>query len=172
MRFRCHPVIQLLYRALRPLGYDSSFQCLVIAQCSLSECSKNKTLVAPQSPTEYNFSSPYYPYGYHRNKTCGWYITAPENHVLKLHFLPQLNNWNTLKHSVQIYDMEDSDLTTISLQSWKIYSKFRSVYVVFKSDEKVDGGVEQGIFVNYSAIKTGKVLGNEGLGEQSGCCRV
>lgn len=96
----------------------------------------------------------------------------PRITFLSFIFLPQLNNWNTLKHNVQIYDVGDSDLTAISLQSWKIYSKFRSVYVVFKSDEKVDGGVEQGIFVNYSAIKTGKVLGNEGLGEQSGCCRV
>lgn len=126
-------------------------------------------MVAPQSPSEYNFSSPYYPYGYRRNKTCGWYITAPENHVVKLHFLPQLNSWNTLKHSVQIYDVEDSNLTAISLQSWKIYSKFRFVYVVFKSDDKADGGVEQGIFVNYSAIKTGKVLGNEGIRDQNGC---
>ena len=73
---------------------------------------------------------------------------------------------------MQIYDVEDSDLTAISLQNWIIYSKFRLVYVVFKSDEKADGGMEQGIFVKYSAIKTGKVLRNEAIGVQSGCCRV
>ena len=121
-----------------------------------SECSKNNTLVAPQSPTEYNFSSPYYPYGYHRNKTCGWYITAPENHVVKIYFWPKLNNWDSIKHSVQIYDVDDSGLTAISLQWWIIYSKFRFVYVVFEIDEKAVGGVEQGIFVHYSAIKTGR----------------
>ena len=138
-----------------------------------SECSINNTLVVPQSSTEYNFSSPYYPYGYHRNKTCGWYITAPENHVVKLYFLPKLNDWNTLKQSVQIYDVEDSDLTAISLEYWIIYSKFRFVYVVlFKSDAKVDGDVQRGVFVIYSAIKTGKGLRNEGVGEQSTCGRV
>ena len=57
---------------------------------------------------------------------------------------------------MQIYDVDDSDLTAISLQWWIIYSKFRFVYVVFKSDEKVDGGAEQGIYVYYSAIKTGR----------------
>ena len=60
-----------------------------------------------------------------------------------------------MKDSVKIYDVDDTDLTLIDLQWWKIYSKFRFVYVVFKNDKEVDGGPEQGIFVKYSAVKTG-----------------
>lgn len=86
--------------------------------------------------------------------------------------MPKLNDWNTLKQSVHIYDVEDSDLTAISLGYWIIYSKFRFVYVVFKSDAKADGDVQPGIFVIYSAIKTGKGLRNEAIGEQSACGRI
>ena len=78
--------------------------------------------------------------------------------MIMVNFLSQLNNWTTVKESVKIYDVDRTELTLIDLQSWKIYSKFRFVYVVFKSDENVHGGSDQGIFVNYSAIKTGNLL--------------
>ncbi|KAJ7389725.1 hypothetical protein OS493_029625 [Desmophyllum pertusum] len=47
------------------------------------ECSINSTLDAPQFPTERSFSSPYFPHGYRMNMTCGWYITAPKDHIVK-----------------------------------------------------------------------------------------
>ena len=83
-----------------------------------------------------------------------------------VHFLSQLNNWTTVKDSVKIFDVGDTDITRINLQSWKIYSKFRIVYVVIKNDKEVDGGPEQGVFIKYSAVKTGNAP--EKIREQRG----
>ena len=56
--------------------------------------------------------------------------------------------------------MEGSELSTISLDFYRykdtdsVYSKFRKVYVLFKSDDQPS--LETGIFVSYTAIKIGK----------------
>ncbi len=128
--------------------------------CHFSECSTNSTLVAPKSPTEHYFSSPYYPYGYRRNTTCGWYITAPENHVVILQLTLQLSELHeTDNDKVEVFDVDGSELTPIAIpesNGGKIYSKFRSVYVVFKSDDVAELNNRNGISVKYSAVKTGK----------------
>ncbi|KAL9973802.1 hypothetical protein ACROYT_G020305 [Oculina patagonica] len=122
------------------------------------ECSSNSTLVAPKSPTEHNFSSPYYPNGNRRNTTCGWYITAPENHVVMLQLTLQLNErYETDNDKVEVFDVDGSELTPIAIpesNGRKIFSKFRSVYVVFKSDDVAEFNNRNGISVKYSAIET------------------
>lgn len=126
--------------------------------CHFSGCSVNTTLYAPPWPTERNFSSPYYPRGYPTNTTCGWYITAPENHVLMLQLAWQLHSpYSTGKDSLEVYDVDGFELTPIALpeRNGKIYSKFRFVYVVFKSDDETNEYWEKGISVKYSGINTG-----------------
>ena len=64
--------------------------------------------------------------------------------------------------SLEVFDVDGSKFTPISIPGTyggKIYSKFRSVYVEFKSDDVVVGNSDKGIFVKYSAIKTGKTPG-------------
>lgn len=53
--------------------------------------------------------------------------------------------------------MDGFELTPIALpeSNWKIYSKFRFVYVVFKSDDETNEYWEKGVSVKYSAINTG-----------------
>ena len=62
--------------------------------------------------------------------------------------------------SVEVYDVDGSELTAIALfprlPAYKLYSRSRYVYVVFTTDDKVDGPLERGIFVKYSAVKTGE----------------
>ena len=61
------------------------------------------------------------------------------------------------KDSLEVYDVNGYELTPIALpeHNGKIYSKFRFVYVVFKSDDETDEYWEKGISVKYSAINTG-----------------
>ena len=132
----------------------------------------NSTLVAPKSPTEHNFSSPFYPVGIPRNTTCGWYIKAPENHVVMLQLTLVISHvLDPDKDSTEVFDVEGSELIPIQIpedNGEKIYSKFRMVYVVFKSDNETTI-YKNGIFAKYSAIKTGKTpIGcAEGKGEQN-----
>ena len=95
------------------------------------------------------------------NKTCGWYITAPENHTVKLQLTSRLGSLDTSKDKLEVYDVEGSELSLIA-PSQKIYSKSRFVYVVFKSDYKVDPYWKSGIFVKYTAVRTGKSREVEG----------
>ena len=124
-----------------------------------SDCSSNSTLHALESPTERTFSSPYYPYGYPINITCGWYITAPVNHTIKVEIASGLSSSSSSKDSVEVYNVEGSELSAIN-RDFKyfqntVYSKFREVYVLFKSDDQ-RRSIERGIFVSYTAIKIGK----------------
>ncbi|PFX19454.1 cubilin-like isoform X2 [Stylophora pistillata] len=114
-------------------------------------CSTNSTLDAPLSPMERNFTSPYYPDGYPLNTTCGWYITAPQGHVVKLLITQQLD----VRDSVEVFDVDGSQLIPIDLPKNELYSKFQSVFVVFKSDQspRTFLNEEKGILVRYSAVR-------------------
>lgn len=128
-----------------------------------SECSFNKTLDAPLSPMQHNFSSPYYPNGYPGNTTCGWYITAPENHTVALHLIYRLNN-NAKDDKVEVYDIDGSERSLInffrrsySTKTVTIYSKFNSLYVFFKSEDQTIWRAK-GLFVSYTAVTQGKLI--------------
>ena len=84
--------------------------------------------------------------------------------TLKLH-----GAYYTDNDGVEVFDVDGSVLTPISVpgrDGGKIYSKHRFVYVVFKSDDKVDMFYNKGIFVNYSAIKTGNTIMGYGEGTE------
>ena len=134
----------------------------------VSGCSLNSTLAAPQSPAESKFFSPYYPYGFPINITCGWLITAPENHIIELKLLHEFKYFKYLSeftdNGVEVYDVEGSERSLISLShstaSDKIdvmYSKSHSLYVLFKSDNKPEEW-SWGFSVPYTAIATGRPI--------------
>ena len=94
------------------------------------------------------------------NTTCGWYITAPDNHTVKVEITSRLSSSSSSKDSVEVYDVDGSELSAISLDfnnlknTDTVYSKFRKVYILFKSDDQPSS--QEGIFVSYTAIKIGK----------------
>ena len=97
------------------------------------------------------------------NTTCGWYIKAPENHIVRLHVTKQLNNVDPSKISLEAYDVDGAEYTAIvsarrlrPIAPVEVYSKSRFVYVLFKTDNEVDGYLERGISVEYAAVRTGK----------------
>ena len=110
------------------------------------------------SPTKSNISTPYYSHGYPVNMTCGWYITAPEDHIVKLQFT--LSSAKFPFENVQVYDVDGSDLSLVNLERFypEIFSKSRSVYILFKNDKK-DAIIER-ILVRYTAIKSGTTNDN------------
>lgn len=110
---------------------------------------------------EHNFSSPYYPNGYPTKTTCGWYITAPENHTVALHLTYSLNT-NSISDKVEVYDVDGSKRSLINVFGWSqstetvnVYSKFYSLYVLFESDDHKDWRAK-GLFVSYTAVTPGK----------------
>ena len=115
------------------------------------ECISNKTLDAPVSPTESTFYLPYPPFGFPL-KSCGWFITAPENHIVKVQFSKSLL---LLEYSsVIIYDVDGSDLHLADRPSYStVFSKYRHMYIVFEYDN-LDVIKEQ-IVVGYTAFKPG-----------------
>ena len=116
------------------------------------ECITNKTLDAPVSPTSTMFYLPYPPFGFPL-KSCGWFITAPENHIVKMQFSKSLL---LLRYSsVFIYDVDGLDLNPVDGPSYStaFSSKSRYVYIVFKYD-KLDV-IEEKIAVGYTAFKPG-----------------
>lgn len=128
-----------------------------------SECSFNRTLDAPLSPMGHTFSSPYYPSGYPGNTTCGWYITAPKNHTVALHLTYRLNN-NAKNDKVEVYDVDGSERSLVnffrrsySTKTVTIYSKFNSLYVLFKSEDQRLWRAK-GLFVSYTAVTQGKLI--------------
>ena len=130
----------------------------------ITDCSLNTTLDAPQSPSENNFSSPYYPLGFPMNMTCGWFITAPENQTVKLQLTSRLSSSYKSSDRVEVYDVDGSELSANSLRlsnphanTDTIYSKFRSLYILFKSDSHPQESLsESGILVLYTAFETGE----------------
>ena len=133
----------------------------------ISDCSSNTTLDAPQFPSENSFSSPYYPDGFPMNMTCGWFITAPENQTVKLQLTSWLSSSSKSSDRVEVYDVDGSELSANSLRlsnphanTDTIYSKFRSLYILFKSDSHPQGRSlsESGIKVLYTAFETGETI--------------
>ena len=130
----------------------------------ISDCSLNTTLDAPQSPSENNFSSPHYPLGFPMNMTCGWFIMAPENQTIKLQLTSRLSSSYKSSDRVEVYDVDGSELSANSLRlsnphanTDTIYSKFRSLYILFKSDGHPQESLsESGIIVLYTAFETGE----------------
>lgn len=122
------------------------------------------TLEAPQSPSENNFSSPYYPLGFPMNITCGWFLKAPENQTIKLQLTSRLSRSYKSLDRVEVYDVDGSELSVNSLRlsnpssnTDTIYSKFRSLYILFKSDRHPQESLsESGIIVLYTAFETGE----------------
>ena len=123
----------------------------------LTDCSDNTTLDAPLSPTEQNFSSPYYPILTFRNKTCGWYIVAPNGHFIQIKVTTEKSKW---REREKVFDVDGSDFAEIFLD-WEsfdvetktVFSKFEQVYISWKSDPNV---AADGIFVSYTAIRIRK----------------
>jgi len=115
------------------------------------ECISNKTLDAPVSPTKSKFYLPYSPFGFPL-KSCGWFITAPENLIVKVQFSKSLL---LLQYSsVIIYDVDGSYLHFADRLSYStVFSKSRYVYIVFEYN-KLDVIQEQ-IAVDYTAFKPG-----------------
>ena len=68
--------------------------------------------------------------------------------------------------------MDGSELSAmnLNLKYWKnadtVYSKFRGVYVLFKSDDQRHS-LESGIFVSYAAVKMGKT---DHVSSSCDCC--
>ena len=155
------------FRAILEIEHSTVPLKQSINRCTslISDCSLNTTLDAPQSPSENNFSSPYYPLGFPMNMTCGWFITAPENQTIKLQLTSRLSSSNESSDRVEVYDVDGSELSVNSLRlsnphsntDATIYSKFRSLYILFKSDSHPqESRSDRGITVLYTAFETGE----------------
>ena len=98
------------------------------------------------------------------NMTCGWFITAPENQTVKLQLTSRLSSSYKSSDRVEVYDVDGSELSANSLRlsnphanTDTIYSKFRSLYILFKSDGHPQESLsESGIIVLYTAFETGE----------------
>ena len=98
------------------------------------------------------------------NMTCGWFITAPENQTVKLQLTSRLSSSYKSSDRVEVYDVDGSELSANSLRlsnphakTDTIYSKFRSLYILFKSDGHPQQSLsESGIIVLYTAFETGE----------------
>ena len=98
------------------------------------------------------------------NMTCGWFITALENQTIKLQLTSRLSISYKSSDSVEVYDVDGSELSVNSLRlsnphrnTDTIYSKFRSLYILFKSDSHPQQSLsESGIKVLYTAFETGE----------------
>ena len=96
--------------------------------------------------------------------TCGWFITAPENQTVKLQLTSRLSSSYKSSDRVEVYDVDGSELSANSLRlsnphanTDTIYSKFRSLYILFKSDGHPQQSLsESGIIVLYTAFETGE----------------
>ena len=98
------------------------------------------------------------------NRTCGWYITAPEKNIVFLDLFYYLYRTSpSLGDSIEFYDVNGSSLTRIPFHIPNhdgdlgrydfLYSKFQSVYVAFKSDGKTDDELS----IEYSSLHPGKI---------------
>ena len=115
------------------------------------ECISNKTLDAPVSPTESTFRLPYPPFGFPL-KSCGWFITAPENHIVKVQF--SKSSLLLEYSSVIVYDVDGSDLHFADRSSYStVFSKYRHLYIVFEYDNL--DVIKEKIVVGYTAFKAG-----------------
>ena len=91
------------------------------------------------------------------NRTCGWYITAPEKNIVFLDLLDYVLTISpSLGDSIEFYDVNGSSLTRITNRDLDLlYSKFQSVYVAFKSG----GNTDDEFTIEYSSLQPGKITG-------------
>ena len=73
--------------------------------------------------------------------------------MVMLKFLPK-DDFELLIEDLEVFDVDGSELIPMALPEWKLYSKFRSVYLEFKGNHLT----WMGIFVQYSAVRKGKAL--------------
>lgn len=125
-----------------------------------SECSLNTTLDAPVAQDHIlirkSLTTPYWPYGYRINTTCGWYIRAPENHIIVLEYGYYFcTDRISSEDSLRIYNVEGSELLPIRRfrRKWDI-SVSPLVYILFESDGQLDKIRDQGLCLQYMATKT------------------
>ena len=89
---------------------------------------------------------------------------APENQTIKLQLTSRLSSSYKSSDRVEVYDVDGSELSANSLRlsnphanTATIYSKFRSLYILFKSDGHPQQSLsESGIIVLYTAFETGE----------------
>ena len=115
-------------------------------------------MVAPTLPARGNFTIL-------TNRTCGWYIAAPENNIVFLDLVSAISSPPSLGDSIEFYDVNGSSLTRIpfhipdrGLERYRyglLYSKFQSMYVAFKSG----GNTDDELFIEYSCLQPGKITG-------------
>ena len=141
----------------------------IILCCLFSGCSQNLTLVAPTLPARGNFTIL-------TKRTCGWYITAPENNIVFLDLVSAISSPPSLGDSIEFYDVNGSSLTRIPFHFPNqaaidrylyelLYSKFRSVYVAFKSGGKTDDELT----IEYSSLHPGKITGGNNNNQKYHC---
>ena len=121
-----------------------------------SDCSLNVTLNAPKSPSESEFVTPHYPNGFPVNKTCGWFIKAPEGYIIELNFTESFLNFPfDSVHVYDVFDEEISDRSLINLIRFypKIISRSRVIYILFKNNKTY--AIRNQIKAIYKAFKSG-----------------
>ena len=149
-------------------GLHTTIHSIFVTYVVFSVCLLNMTLDAPQWPAEEKMiTTPYWPYGYRLNTTCGWFIRAPENHIIVLNycFYVRLDDSNKAaygrsKDSLRIYNVEGSEQTPIIRRSRRLWdvSVSRLVYILFESDNRLNhqSGPVYGVCLNYTATTAGK----------------
>lgn len=140
-------------------------KALVIAQ----DCSLNVTLNALKSPLESEFVTPHYPNGFPDNKTCGWFIKAPEGYIIELNFTESFLNFPfDSVHVYDVFDEERSDRSLINLIRFypKIISRSRVIYILFKNNKTY--AIRNQIKAIYKAFKSGKLCSSTNTAEENG----
>ncbi|XP_073253075.1 tolloid-like protein 2 isoform X2 [Porites lutea] len=110
------------------------------------------------------------------NMTCGWFITAPENQTVKLQLTSRLSSSYKSSDRVEVYDVDGSELSANNLRlsnphsntDTTIYSKFRSLYILFKSDSHPQESLsESGMLVLYTAFETVRTCSSSNSKDQN-----
>lgn len=163
----------VLLSSRTPLSLDLPW---AVTYVSFSECSLNRTLDAPVAQylfDEKRLTTPYYPQGYRINTTCGWYIRAPEYHVIVLEYgyFSFCTDDISSEDSLRIYDVQGSELRPIRRfrRKWDI-SVSPLVYISFKSDDQLDKIHDEGLCLYYMATKATSESGkepNSGIGSDT-----
>lgn len=110
----------------------------------------NITLDALKSPLESEFSRPHFPNGFPANKSCGWYIKAPANHIIELQFKQAWINYDNVQ-VFDVFDKDGSERSLINLPRFypKVVSRSQIVFISFKNNKSYK--------ISYKAFKPGTV---------------
>lgn len=134
-----------------------------------SECIWNKTLNAPEFTSRDFLNIPLWPDDYRGPRSCGWFISAPENHIFLLEVV--LYRGSNKTHSIdtlRVYNVEGSELRLLHRFRFAAFrSRFQYIspvsqliYILFESEDepRLFTRVER---VNYAAAKAGKAQINK-----------